>query len=389
VAEIVFDRVVKVYPGGVAAVYDLSLTVAEGEFMVLVGPSGCGKTTALRMVAGLEEITDGTISIGGEVVNNVLPKDRDIAMVFQNYALYPQMSVGQNMGFALKVRNVAKSEIDRRVREAAAILRLTEYLDRRPKALSGGQRQRVAMGRAIVREPRAFLMDEPLSNLDAQLRVEMRTEITRIQRLLGVATIYVTHDQTEAMTMGDRVAVMRNGVLQQVATPQDLYDQPVNEFVAGFIGSPPMNLIVAALTSESGELKLSVGDQSLVVPASYRRTHNLESYVGGRVVFGIRPEDLALATGDGGGRLDAVVDLREALGSEKLAYLSFGGDASIVETEGALEDGTPRRRRSRVVARLGARAEVHEAQRVTLELNDEHFHFFDLDSGATLRRDAS
>ncbi len=384
-AEIVFDRVVKTYAGGVTAVNDLSLRVAEGEFMVLVGPSGCGKTTALRMVAGLEEITDGTVAIGGTVVNNVLPKDRDIAMVFQNYALYPQMSVGQNMGFALKVRNVPKAEIERRVREAAQILRLTEYLDRRPKALSGGQRQRVAMGRAIVREPRAFLMDEPLSNLDAQLRVEMRTEITRIQRLLGVATIYVTHDQTEAMTMGDRVAVMRNGVLQQVATPQDLYDHPVNEFVAGFIGSPPMNLIVASLSDDGGDWVVRFGDQSFVLPPAYRHSHRLASFVGARVVFGIRPEDLALAAGEDGVRLDAVVELREALGSEKLAYLSFGGDNSIVENEAADEDGTPRRRRSRVVARLGARADVHEGQRVSLDLNAAHFHFFDPDTGETLR----
>jgi multiple sugar transport system ATP-binding protein len=306
-------------------------------------------------------------------------------MVFQNYALYPQMSVGQNMGFALKVRNVPKPEIERRVREAAQILRLTEYLDRRPKALSGGQRQRVAMGRAIVREPRAFLMDEPLSNLDAQLRVEMRTEITRIQRLLGVATIYVTHDQIEAMTMGDRVAVMRNGVLQQVATPQDLYDHPVNEFVAGFIGSPPMNLIVATLDSVGGDWVVRFGDQSFVLPPAYRHSHRLEAFADGRVIFGIRPEDLALATGEGGVRLDAVVELREALGSEKLAYLSFGGDTSIVENEAADEDGTPRRRRSRVVARLGARADVHEGQRVQLDLNPAHFHFFDPDTGATLR----
>jgi multiple sugar transport system ATP-binding protein len=388
VAEIVFDRVVKTFPGGVTAVDDLSLTVAEGEFMVLVGPSGCGKTTALRMVAGLEEITDGTISIGGAVVNNVLPKDRDIAMVFQNYALYPQMSVGQNMGFALKVRNVAKAEIDRRVREAAEILRLTEYLDRRPKALSGGQRQRVAMGRAIVREPRAFLMDEPLSNLDAQLRVEMRTEITRIQRLLGVATIYVTHDQTEAMTMGDRVAVIRNGVLQQVATPQDLYDHPVNEFVAGFIGSPPMNLIVAGVTDEAGEWVVRFGDQSFFLPRAYRASHRLAPFVGGRVVFGIRPEDLALATGEDGVRLAAVVEQREALGSEKLAYLSFGAAAGIVESETPTDDGAPLRRRSRVVARLGARADVAEGQHVTLSLNHAHFHFFDPDTGDTLRHAA-
>ena len=289
------------------------------------------------------------------------------------------------MGFALKIRNVPKDEIKRRVNEAAKILRLTEYLERRPKALSGGQRQRVAMGRAIVREPRAFLMDEPLSNLDAQLRVEMRTEITRIQRLLGVATIYVTHDQTEAMTMGDRVAVMRAGVLQQVATPQDLYDHPVNEFVAGFIGSPPMNLILSSLLEVDGQLVLRFGDQNLVVPDSYRTSHDLADVVGARVVFGIRPEDLQLATGDDGVHLDAMVDLREALGSEKLAYLSFGTDVEIVEQETPRDDGVPVRRRSRVVARLGARADVHEGTRVRLRLNAEHFHFFHPESGASLR----
>jgi multiple sugar transport system ATP-binding protein len=285
----------------------------------------------------------------------------------------------------LRIRNTPKPEIERRVREAAQILRLTEYLDRRPKALSGGQRQRVAMGRAIVREPQAFLMDEPLSNLDAQLRVEMRTEITRIQRLLGVATIYVTHDQTEAMTMGDRVAVMRNGVLQQVAAPQDLYDHPVNEFVAGFIGSPPMNLILASLESVDGGFVVRFGDQSLSVPRSYASSHRLAPFVGARVVFGIRPEDLSLAGDEDAVRLEATVDLREALGSEKLAYLSFNDDAGIVENDAPREDGAPLRRRSRVVARLGARAEVHEGQRVTLGLNPEHFHFFDPESGATLR----
>ena len=235
-ADITFDGVTKIFGDDIRAVDELSLHVADGEFMVLVGPSGCGKTTALRMLAGLEDITSGSLSIGGTVVNNVLPKDRDVAMVFQNYALYPHMTVAQNMGFALKIRGQSKSEIAKKVGEAAAILRLTDYLDRRPKALSGGQRQRVAMGRAIVRSPQAFLMDEPLSNLDAQLRVEMRLEIARIQRLLGVATVYVTHDQIEAMTMGDRVAVMRGGKLQQCDTPQDLYDHPKNDFVAGFMG---------------------------------------------------------------------------------------------------------------------------------------------------------
>ena len=381
-AEIVFDQVAKVYPGGNTAVENLSLRVADGEFMVLVGPSGCGKTTALRMIAGLEEVSDGTISIGGQVVNNVLPKDRDIAMVFQNYALYPQMSVGQNMGFALKIRNVPKAEIKRRVEEAAKILRLTEYLDRRPKALSGGQRQRVAMGRAIVREPRAFLMDEPLSNLDAQLRVEMRSEISRIQRLLGVATIYVTHDQTEAMTMGDRVAVMRGGILQQVATPEDLYDHPVNSFVAGFIGSPPMNLLTAALVNTDGALSVRFGDQSVAVPERYRSTHRLEANVGRPVLVGVRPEDMVVATDDAPGRFSAMVTLREALGSEILAHLSFGDDQVIVDET---EVNTPAGHSSRVVARLAARTPVAVGERLELRLNPDNLHFFDAATGETLR----
>jgi multiple sugar transport system ATP-binding protein len=383
VAEIVFDNVAKVYPGGNTAVQNLSLHVADGEFMVLVGPSGCGKTTALRMIAGLEEVTDGTISIGGQVVNNVLPKDRDIAMVFQNYALYPQMTVGQNMGFALKIRNVPKAEIKRRVSEAAKILRLTEYLDRRPKALSGGQRQRVAMGRAIVREPQAFLMDEPLSNLDAQLRVEMRTEIARIQRLLGVATIYVTHDQTEAMTMGDRVAVMRGGVLQQVATPQGLYDHPTNAFVAGFIGSPPMNLMTAILVNEEGRLRAQFGDQSVDVPDSYRQSHNLEKQLGSTVLLGVRPEDLVVCPSDAPGRFSASVTLREALGSEILAHLNFGGDDAIVSDDS--EVASAGAHSTRVVARLGARAQVVVGERIDLTLNPENLHFFDAASGETLR----
>jgi multiple sugar transport system ATP-binding protein len=352
---------------------------------VLVGPSGCGKTTALRMVAGLEEITDGTVSIGGAVVNNVLPKDRDIAMVFQNYALYPQMSVAQNMGFALKIRGVAKGEIARRVNEAARILRLEEYLDRRPKALSGGQRQRVAMGRAIVREPRAFLMDEPLSNLDAQLRVEMRTEIARIQRLLGVATVYVTHDQTEAMTMGDRVAVLRGGVLQQVDTPQDLYDFPANEFVAGFIGSPPMNLIVAGLEESSGVLTARFGDQSLAIPERYRRTHGLQQWIGRQVVLGFRPEDLVADTTASDDLLRARVDLREALGSEILAYLAITSTTDVVLDALPSTDAETVRKRSRVVARLSARADVVEGALITLSLKTDNLHFFDPATGTTLR----
>lgn len=386
-ADVVFERVSKIYPGGsgVAAVNDLSLTVADGEFMVLVGPSGCGKTTALRMVAGLEEITDGTIAIGGTVMNNVLPKDRDIAMVFQNYALYPQMTVAQNMGFALKIRGVAKSEIAERVNEAARILRLEEYLDRRPKALSGGQRQRVAMGRAIVREPQAFLMDEPLSNLDAQLRVEMRTEIARIQRLLGVATVYVTHDQTEAMTMGDRVAVLRGGLLQQVDTPQDLYDFPTNEFVAGFIGSPPMNLIVASLQEERGQMKAHFGDQSLLIPERYRQTHALQAWIGRPVVLGFRPEDLVVDSSMTDDLISARVDLREALGSEILAYLAISSSTDVVLDALPTTDAETVRKRSRVVARLSARVDVVEGGLITLSLKTDNLHFFDPGSGTSLR----
>ena len=386
-ADVVFERVSKIYPGGsgVPAVNDLSLSVADGEFMVLVGPSGCGKTTALRMVAGLEEITDGTIAIGGRVMNNVLPKDRDIAMVFQNYALYPQMTVAQNMGFALKIRGVAKSEIAVRVNEAARILRLEEYLDRRPKALSGGQRQRVAMGRAIVREPQAFLMDEPLSNLDAQLRVEMRTEIARIQRLLGVATVYVTHDQTEAMTMGDRVAVLRGGLLQQVDTPQDLYDFPANEFVAGFIGSPPMNLIVASLEEERGQMKARFGDQSLLIPERYRQTHALQQWIGRQLVLGFRPEDLVADSSMTDDLIKARVDLREALGSEILAYLAISSNTDVVLDALPTTDAETVRKRSRVVARLSARADVVEGGLITLSLKTDNLHFFDPGSGTSLR----
>jgi multiple sugar transport system ATP-binding protein len=387
VADVVFERVSKIYPGGsgVPAVNDLSLSVADGEFMVLVGPSGCGKTTALRMVAGLEEITDGTIAIGGTVMNNVLPKDRDIAMVFQNYALYPQMTVAQNLGFALKIRGVAKSEIAVRVNEAARILRLEEYLDRRPKALSGGQRQRVAMGRAIVREPQAFLMDEPLSNLDAQLRVEMRTEIARIQRLLGVATVYVTHDQTEAMTMGDRVAVLRGGLLQQVDIPQDLYDFPANEFVAGFIGSPPMNLIVASLEEERGQMKARFGDQSLLIPERYRQTHALQQWIGRQLVLGFRPEDLVADSSMTDDLIKARVDLREALGSEILAYLAISSNTDVVLDALPTTDAETVRKRSRVVARLSARADVVEGGLITLSLKTDNLHFFDPGSGTSLR----
>ena len=314
-AEIELADVWKVYPDGTEAVRSLDLQINDGEFVVLVGPSGCGKTTALRMVAGLEPISKGSISIGGRVVNDVAPKERDIAMVFQNYALYPHMSVYENMAFGLKLQKVPKSEIDRRVNEAASTLGLTDLLRRKPKALSGGQRQRVAMGRAIVRQPQVFLMDEPLSNLDAKLRVQVRVEIAKLQRDLGVTTIYVTHDQVEAMTMGDRVAVIRKGVLQQVDTPQALYENPVNLFVAGFIGSPAMNLVEAGLVRADGALAVDVGGFRLPLDEQIlARRPGLRAHEGAKVVLGIRPEDMedaSLVTGaPAERRITATIELR-------------------------------------------------------------------------------
>ena len=385
-AEITFDGVTKIFSDDIRAVDELSLHVDDGEFMVLVGPSGCGKTTALRMLAGLEEISSGTLSIGGRVVNEVLPKDRDVAMVFQNYALYPHMTVAQNMGFALKVRREPKTEIARKVQEAAEILRLTDYLDRRPKALSGGQRQRVAMGRAIVRSPQAFLMDEPLSNLDAQLRVEMRLEIARIQRLLGVATVYVTHDQIEAMTMGDRVAVMRGGKLQQVATPQDLYDHPANEFVAGFMGSPPMNLLRAVLENDGDHAVIVLGSQRVAIPSLYDSSHDLPRQSGADVIFGARPEDVEVLVGvDDVSSITTRVERREALGSEILVHLSLldAGDTSafVVNDEGVVVT-----RPSMLVAKVGPRADVAVGDTLRVRFNSERFHFFDGSTGVSLRR---
>ena len=337
------------------------------------------------MLAGLEDITSGSLSIGGTVVNNVLPKDRDVAMVFQNYALYPHMTVAQNMGFALKIRGESKAEIAKKVGEAAAILRLTEYLDRRPKALSGGQRQRVAMGRAIVRSPQAFLMDEPLSNLDAQLRVEMRLEIARIQRLLGVATVYVTHDQIEAMTMGDRVAVMRGGKLQQCDTPQDLYDHPKNDFVAGFMGSPPMNLLRVGLDSTRRRPRRSCSAPSA---SSYRRATPRRTPCrrvdGPGVVFGVRPEDVEVLDGSSADALTTRVERREALGAEILVHLSMvdaeGENAIVVNDSGAVVA-----RPMRLVAKMGPRSGVSVGDHLYVRLNPDHFHFFDADSGDSLR----
>ena len=325
-ASIAFEKVGKVYPGGTRAITDVNLDIADGEFLVLVGPSGCGKSTLLRMIAGLEEVTEGELKIGERVVNDVTPKDRDIAMVFQNYALYPHMSVYDNMAFGLKLRKMAKEEIKRRVSEAARVLEITEYLDRKPKALSGGQRQRVAMGRAIVREPSAFLMDEPLSNLDAKLRVQMRSEIGMLQQRLGTTTVYVTHDQVEAMTMGDRVAVIRKGRLQQVDTPRNLYDHPDNLFVAGFIGSPSMNFVYGQVEGTGDQLYVSfAGDRVRIDPAAVSERKSLADYKGKEVVIGIRPEAFelvaAMPNADPEQTINIKVGLVEQLGSE--AYIHF------------------------------------------------------------------
>ncbi len=396
-AEIALEDVSKVYPDGTRAVSDLDLGIADGEFMVLVGPSGCGKTTALRMIAGLEDVTEGTIRIGDRVVNDVPPKDRDVAMVFQNYALYPHMSVYENMAFGLRLRRMDRAEIDRRVREAARILGLSELLDKKPRALSGGQRQRVAMGRAIVREPRAFLMDEPLSNLDAKLRVQMRAEIARLQNDLGVTTVYVTHDQVEAMTMGDRVAVIKKGELQQVAPPQELYDRPVNLFVAGFIGSPAMNMVEAELARADGGLVARFGETSLRIDErALQERPALRAYEGRKVVVGIRPEDIEdaslVADAPPDRRIRAVVDLREALGSEILIHFQIRAPMVLTEDtrELAVDVGAEALERleeraraavSTFVAQLNPRTEAREGEPIELVVDTSRMHFFDLETG--------
>jgi len=381
-AEVVFDSVGKRYGDGTRAVTDLDLAVGDGELLVLVGPSGCGKTTALRMLAGLEEVTEGEIRIGSRPVNDVPSRDRDVAMVFQSYALYPHLTVAENIGFGLKLRKTPKAEIRRRVDEAARILGLTDHLDRKPRNLSGGQRQRVAMGRAIVRQPQVFLLDEPLSNLDAKLRVQMRAEIARIQSDLGVTTVYVTHDQTEAMTLGDRVAVMKRGRLQQVGPPQELYDHPVNLFVAGFIGSPAMNLLEA--TVDDGGLRL--GSQRLDVPVP-------AGLVGHAVVVGIRPEDLedARLAPPGSGRLVADVELTEALGSDVFVHAAI--DARPVDTDDtkelAADAGTEGLEplhgdRTILVARCDPRTTAKPGERIELALATDRLHLFDPATGRAL-----
>lgn len=391
-AAISLEKITKVYPKGVEAVHDLDLDIADGEFMVLVGPSGCGKTTALRMVAGLESITSGCLKIGGRYMNDVPSKDRDIAMVFQNYALYPHMTVGQNIGFALKLRKVPRQQIEKKVREAAAILHLTDQLDRKPGQLSGGQRQRVAMGRAIVRDPSVFLMDEPLSNLDAKLRVEMRAEVLRLQRRIGVATIYVTHDQTEAMTMGDRVAVMRSGILQQCDASQTLYDHPANLFVASFIGSPSMNIYEAVLSSD-GE-RIFLGSQFLDLSTDIKNSRpGLAKYRGRKLAIGIRPEHLMISRSSEvtANRLKGEVEIVEALGSELLVYFRLDavnlpvapramGSEEKEDLVGSLDEI-----KSLVgVARLPPRLPVRMGDKVEFEVAIAYLHFFDLESGLAI-----
>ncbi len=393
-AAVSMEEMSKVYGDGTRAVDHMTLEINDGEFMVLVGPSGCGKTTALRMVAGLEEISDGLVKIGERIVNDLTPRERDIAMVFQSYALYPHLSVYDNIAFSLKLHKLPKAEIDKRVQEAARILDLEPFLKRKPRALSGGQRQRVAMGRAIVRQPSAFLMDEPLSNLDAKLRVQMRAEISAIQRDLGVTTIYVTHDQVEAMTMGDRVAVMRKGELQQAAEPQELYDHPVNLFVAGFIGSPAMNVLEATLERDNGTMKVVTGSQQIQLDeATLAQRPALRRYEGKRFVLGIRPEDLEdsqLAGGSAhGGSLRGAVTLREALGSEIMVHFKVDAPPAITEDvkELAEDIGDDRvaeavdKSQAMVVGRFGARSRVKPGDQIEVAVDTRQLHFFDAETG--------
>src|SRR5450755_661373 len=394
-AQIILDHVEKTYTGGIKAIDNLSLDVKDGEFMVFVGPSGCGKSTALRSIAGLEEITGGKIQIGDRVVNDLPPKDRDIAMVFQNYALYPHMTVEENLAFGLKLRKTPKAEIKRRVTEAAKMLGLEPYLARKPAALSGGQRQRVAMGRAIVREPQAFLMDEPLSNLDAKLRVSMRAALNQLHERLGITTVYVTHDQVEAMTLGDRVCVMRDGRIQQVDSPQRLFESPVNLFVAGFIGSPAMNFVTAELTRDDGPVVTFAGYKLPVPAAVIENKAGLDSYFGRKIILGIRPSDFDDATlADAGwARMPVTAGVTEELGSE--IHVIFTIDAPPVEhasiTDAATGDSGEDESVAALVggkslwtARVSARSKVRPNQPIELAIDTANLQFFDADSGLSI-----
>jgi len=391
VAEIEFIDVQKIYDDGTQAIFDLNLEIRDGELMVFVGPSGCGKTTALRMVAGLEEISDGELRIGDRIVNDLTPKERNIAMVFQSYALYPHMTVKDNLAFSLKLHKMPKEEVERRVLSAAKTLQIDQFLKRKPRALSGGQRQRVAMGRALVREPEAFLMDEPLSNLDAKLRVQMRAEIHQLQRRLDVTTIYVTHDQVEAMTMGDRVAVMNAGRLQQVDTPQVLYDQPKNEFVAGFIGSPAINLVEARLAQTNGDLSVAFGEHRLTVDdRAARNRSGLKDYIGKKLILGIRPEDFEDASLEpdvpSDRRVKVDVDLTEPLGAEVLTYfstaatgvVSSAATADVGEDAGVHlgEDGEDADK-THMCARVSPRTRIAVGQPAELAVDTSRLYFFD------------
>jgi multiple sugar transport system ATP-binding protein len=407
-AEVTLEDVTKIYGEDVVAVRSMNLDIPDGEFVVFVGPSGCGKSTALRMIAGLEDISSGKLFIGDEVVNDKPPRERDIAMVFQNYALYPHMNVRENMGFALKLRKMDKEQINRRVDEAARILSIERFLDRKPKALSGGQRQRVALGRAIVREPKAFLMDEPLSNLDAKLRVQMRTEISKLHNRIGVTTIYVTHDQTEAMTMADRIVVLKDGIVQQIAPPQQMYDHPNNVFVAGFIGSPAMNFIRARLEKENGGYAVSFGKTRITlsreeIAESKERGHDVEQYTNKDVVLGIRPEHMedagteeaaAVGGAEGPNVVEVEPQVIESMGSEKYIYFSppreqsvqldsvsemtgdQGGGEESDDFGGSADDPGG----NLMVARVSPESEAKEGQSLRLVIDSANIHLFDIES---------
>jgi multiple sugar transport system ATP-binding protein len=397
-AGVTFTSVSKVFPDGTEAVRNLDLEIGDGELAVFVGPSGCGKTTALRMVAGLEDVTDGTIEIAGRVINNLNPRERDIAMIFQNYALYPQMSIRDNVGFPLRIKGVRKEPRFQKVRSVVRTLGLEEHLARKPAQLSGGQRQRVAMGRAIVREPSVFLMDEPLSNLDAKLRVQMRAEISSQQRELGVTTIYVTHDQVEAMTIGDRVAVMRGGELQQFDGAQEIYDRPHNLFVAGFVGSPPMNFAEGELVRTADGCAVTVGESQLELdPSEAASAAALKEHLGQKVIVGVRPERLEepeAGAANGQRRVTGVVTLREALGSDVLVHFQVEGSQRLssparefahdVEDPAELDELARDERRATFVARFGSRSKVGVGDRIEAAIGAGSLHLFDPENGASI-----